>query len=793
MKRLVLTIAIAGVALLFIAAAPKKKTNPSPAAGLGFDEIIFVERDQYLLDHHNTETLFQKGEINEEKFRGGSALRALNVNTGKVRTLIASDSGVVRDPELSYDARKVIFSMRPARDSFYHIYEINIDGTGLKQLTRAEGISDIDPLYLPDGRILFSSTREPKYCMCNRHIMCNLYRMEADGANITQLGHSTLFEGHSTMLPDGRVIYDRWEYVDRNFGDAQSLWTMNPDGTKHSIYYGNNMPSPGGVIDPRPIPGTDLVTAIFGSCHDRPWGALVILDRKQGVDGAESVMQMWPDSVMSLLNVHGLNNWDQFMKLKIFYEDPYPLSENKILVSRSIRRISEKPLEHKTGIYLIDRTNNSETLICEGTQSVFDPQPVVARTKPPVIPEMRGYADAYSLNNSATGYFYVQNVYEGTHMQGVEPGTVKYIRVVETPEKRTWTPAGWSGQGEQAPAVNWSSFEVKVILGETEVAADGSAYVEVPANKFVYFQLLDKDRKMVQTMRSGTVVLPGEVNGCIGCHEDRLMVPMPSGNMPLALQKKPVKMDNWRGISPHSFGYTRDVQPIFDAHCMSCHDFDPANRRKLVLSGDHNPFFNASYVNLYVQRKVKLIGGGPAEFQAPRSWGSHASKLTAVVDDAHPKHPKVNLSQADREMLYAWMDINGVYYPVYESAYPNNMAGRSPLTNQEANRLSRLTGVNLWALNGHGRGMTAQVSFERPAVSPILDSLLKPGHEEQYAEALALIALGGERLKQIPRADMEGFVPCEIHQEMLRKYALRLEEERAMNEAIRSGEKRYDR
>jgi tricorn protease-like protein len=145
---------------------------------------------------------------------------------------VESKTGVVRDPELSFDGQKVIFSMRKSKDDSYSLYEINIDGTGLKQLTFAPGVSDIDPLYLPDGGIVFSSTRQPKYCMCNRHIMANLYRMNADGSNITQIGVSTLFEGHASLMNDGRILYDRWEYVDRNFGDAQGLWTVNPDGTK---------------------------------------------------------------------------------------------------------------------------------------------------------------------------------------------------------------------------------------------------------------------------------------------------------------------------------------------------------------------------------------------------------------------------------------------------------------------------------------------------------------------------------------------------------------------------------
>ena len=248
-------------------------------------QILYVERHQYASDHHNTATIFQYGEINQNSFSQGGAIKIYDVDSGKTRTLINTDTGNLRDPEISFDGKRVIFSMRMNKEDDYHIYEIGIDGSNLKQLTSAKGVSDIDPLYLPDGGIVFTSTRQPKYCMCNRHIMGNLFRMESDGANITQIGVSTLFEGHSTMLNDGRILYDRWEYVDRNFGDAQGLWTVNPDGTKHSIYYGNNTASPGAVIDGRQIPGTDLVLCSFSSCHDRPWGSLAIIDRKKGVDG----------------------------------------------------------------------------------------------------------------------------------------------------------------------------------------------------------------------------------------------------------------------------------------------------------------------------------------------------------------------------------------------------------------------------------------------------------------------------------------------------------------------------
>ena len=246
--------------------------------------FVFVVRQQYRPDHHNTATFFPAaaGEYNNGEFTPGGALKVIDfARGGEVRTLLETATGVIRDPEVHFDGCRIVFSMRNDRSDSYHLYEIRSDGSGLRQLTFAPDVDDLDPLYLPDDGIVFSSTREPKYCMCNRHIMANLYRMGADGANIHQIGKSTLFEGHSSLTADGRILYDRWEYIDRNFGDAQSLWTVNPDGTNHALYWGNNTASPGAVLDGRVIPGTEQAICTFSSCHDRPWGALAIIDRRR--------------------------------------------------------------------------------------------------------------------------------------------------------------------------------------------------------------------------------------------------------------------------------------------------------------------------------------------------------------------------------------------------------------------------------------------------------------------------------------------------------------------------------
>ena len=371
--------------------------------------ILFVVRHQYRRDHHNSATMFQTGEINTASFQGGGALKTLDPVTCRVATLLELPEGIVRDPDVHFDGRRILVSLRRNREDDYHVYELDADGANLRQITFGAGISDIDPIYLPNDRILFTSTREPKYCMCNRHIMGNLFTVNADGSNLDQIGHGTLHEGHAALLPDGRVIYDRWEYVDRNFGDAQGVWVTNPDGTNHAIYWGNNTNSPGAVLDTRSVPGTEWFLATFSSCHDRPWGALALVDRRLGLDGREPVLQTWPPDAIDLV---GQGNYDTFVRLPVKYEDPYPLSDTTFLCARMTG------LGEEMGLFLIDRFGN-EVLLHVEEPGCFDPMPLAARPRPPVIPSR------IDLTQNE-GRFYVENVYIGTGMDG-EIGCARLI------------------------------------------------------------------------------------------------------------------------------------------------------------------------------------------------------------------------------------------------------------------------------------------------------------------------------------------------------------------------------
>lgn len=735
--------------------------------------VLFVVRPQYAPDHHNSETMFQTGEINTARFRGGGALKILELtdpSQPRVRTLVEVPEGIVRDPEVHFDGRKVLFALRRNRQDDYHLFEMSLEGGQPVQLTFGSGTSDIDPVYLPSGEIVFTSTRQPKYCMCNRHIMGNLFKMEADGANIQQIGHSTLHEGHAALLPDGRILYDRWEYVDRNFGNAQGLWTVRPDGTQPAVWYGNSTESPGAVLDGRPVPDTPWIVATLSSCHDRPWGALALLDHRHGLDHKPAVLRTWPAEAIHLVD---RGNYDTFTQVQPKYEDPYPLSSKYFLASRMTGE------GERMGIYLLDTFGNEILVHVEGP-GCYDPMPVAPRPRPPQIP-------ARCHLGETEGAFLVVDVYRGTGMEQIPRGTVQRLRVVESPEKRFWTHPAWDGgTGQQAPGMAWDDFNNKRILGTVPVEADGSAYFTVPADRFVYFQLLDAEGRMVQSMRSGTLVRPGETAACVGCHEHRHTAaprPTPAG-MPLAARHSPRPLEPWHGPA-RLFDYLHEVQPVFDRHCVRCHDFGQPAGKTLNLARDELLIFNTSYVELRSKRLVRVVGAGPAPVLPPRSWGSFVSPLAKVVLYGHkdPQHDRdLHLTAEDVDRVLTWIDINAPYYPDYASAYRDHLYGRCPLNPQQLDRLGRLTGVDFTK-----RKALHWANFTRPELSPCLDRLSL--HDPRRQEALAILRQGAELLQRQPAARLVS--PPELAQQ--RKYDALRQRQAAARQAILRGEKFYER
>jgi hypothetical protein len=182
------------------------------------------------------------------------------------------------------------------------------------------------------------------------------------------------------------------------------------------------------------------------------------------------------------------------------------------------------------------------------------------------------------------------------------------------------------------------------------------------------------------------------------------------------------------------------------------------------------------------------VGAGPADILPAYSWGSTRSRL---VEFLGPEHYDVRLEAAEFDRIVTWIDLNAPYYPTYASAYPDNLAGRSPLNDSELARLETLTGVKLRSQASFSSNAGPQVSFDRPERSPCLAALgaESPG----YVEALALITQGQQRLAQRPEADQAGFVASEMDQWREANYLARREAEERNRAALRAGQKVYDR
>lgn len=771
--------------------------------------IVCVLRAQYPVDHHNTANIFQRGEINQNSWhklaKDGSRLLKIDFDAKgnpSQTILLELPKGIIRDLEASYDASHILFSMRKSFEDSYHIYEMDLKSRKIKQLTRLAEVSDIDPIYLPDGDIAFASTRAAKYCGCNRHIMCNLYKMSPEGANITQIGNSIEFEGTPSITRDGKILYTRWEYVDRNFSGAQGLWTCNPDGTRHALYWGQETKNP--ALNGIQIPNSNKVVAILSSCHDIAWGALAIIDKNIGVEGEKSVVKIFPESARKLIDKPGDKYADSMKAVKIKYEDPEPISEKFILSSR---QASEK--SQTMNLYLTDIESGTDVLVGKSTEGMglFDAKLLARRTPPMTAAPQRSY------DTSEKALAYVSDVYEGTHLKGVKRGDIKYLRIVENPPKLYWSGGYWENEGSQAPAMNYDDYDDKIILGTVPVESDGSAYFEVPAEKFIYLQALDANGDMLQTMRSGMSILPGEIASCAGCHESRAAPPPASLRHSLALKRKPSKIKPTpAGATGSEFSYIKNIQPILDKHCVKCHDFGGKGSEKIVLCGDRGLVFNQSYLQLHSKKAISAIGAGPDAVVEANTWGAKHSKIVRMIRNGHSG---VKMPENEFAVLRAWIDLNAPYYSTEDSAYPQNPSGRSPLAFAEIQRIFELAApeaekigyskkeileqkapFGVWKNNVIKNRIAARlyrfeiVSFDRPEMSPIFKAI--PKGTSAYGEALEIIRQGARRLDSKPRADMESFASSEDAKTKNKRAAALRRLEESARKAIENGEKFFD-
>ena len=538
---------------------------------------------------------------------------------GKVRRLMpqAPLHGSFWRPDLSFDGRRVLFCFKPHNEKSFHIYEINLDGTGLRQLT--SGIfDDFDPVYLPDGKhYAFSSTRGHTYVRCMPPTNAfNLMRGALDGGDLYFISANNEPDYLPSVMNDGRLIYTRWEYTDKPLWRCQSLWTVNPDGTQPNTFWGNQSVWPDLLKDARAIPGSRRVMFTGSAHHNWFSGCIGIVDPDKGANFPNGLTKVtaelaWPESGNGPTDPVESPDYQAYGKYDA-YQTPYPLSERDFLVSA--RR------DGKFVLYLMDTDGNRE-LIYEGINHIFHAQPLRSRPAPPALPDRVKWPTMAERLNPEGGTIYSANVYQGAPAELL--GKAKYLRVLHI-EQKTYTYWNHRPALSTGPVVSLvQSDGVKRILGTVPIQPDGSCWFKVPTGVALHFQLLDEQHRALQTMRSFANVMPGESRGCLGCHEQHSRAPQPGKgpasavkSVPDTITPVPWAYDTGFTVAPDgcatlelafeaglrkasqavpervahterfgtAIGYLKDVQPVLDRYCGKCHQGDGEGRKTFDLT-----------------------------------------------------------------------------------------------------------------------------------------------------------------------------------------------------------------
>lgn len=708
---------------------PCEMIKPFNAETLDFDEIIFVKRKPYSSDHYYTDI---NNGTSADRFLPENGIYIVNTKTKKERAVVTAaqmpgGKGFIGKLTLSFDAKKVVFDFREDTKSGFRIWEVGTDGSGLRQVTfpaedEAEKIKrwgkpwhtdDVHPAYLPNGQIIFSSTR------CEHTVLCGgsaalvapvLHTMDADGSNIVQISKSLVSEFCPVVLEDGRVMYHRWEYIDKGARVCKTIWSMNPDGSRPQELYGVTDDTTTVYMYPQPIPGDKEHIVVVGSCHYPQGGCLgaVMLinlqkgSKMRGPDpDEEGFIKLDENYAVANITPHVFTErrtepgWhflkdgkyvhDRNGQSGHLYTHPFPISKTRFLVS-----YKSDPTDHYKNVadayelYMIDTEGNHYPIHKDPNLSLWHPTPLMARDTPAKVDSFRN--PEYAEKNEALCI--ATNVYAG--MKGVKPGEIKWIRINEAIPRYWDTGRRWS---KGASSSSWkAALWPRVQWGVVPVEEDGSAYFKVPASRNIFFQALDADFREVQRERTYVNYQPGEVRSCEGCHgkSNNAVVSVAKAKTPLALKRKPstpqaqpcdLKANGGDGLAGQVIHYPTDIQPIFDKNCIDCHGADKPEAG-LRLTAELTPFYNTSYEEL---ARKQLAGPILSEFTtfkrgdqgnyngatlSPKSLGAAKSVLMSVLTDpSHPRnkdesHTKL-LKKMDLMKLARWVDSNYQFYGSY--------------------------------------------------------------------------------------------------------------------------------
>jgi len=686
---------------------------------LGTGEIVFIKRFPYTANHYYTEYL-------NTQWKPGGGIFILSLKDGSVRQVAAKLAGGVYGRfDISFDAKRIVFDWKRSHGEGYRIYEVNVDGSGLRQVLAApkneaelvaryrldyhNGTVDMHPCYLPDGGIAFVSTR------CQTSTLCHggdaftttvLYRMDADGGNLRQLSFGALSEFTPTVLSDGRIMYARWEYVDKGAVAVKCIWAMRPDGTDSTEIYGNDIDFPTTMIQARPIPGVPNNYVLLGCphCPQNALGTILRIDMNKPIRTEEPITYLTPE--VKILAEGGWHFRDPRSGRMVgdgggkgpLYRDPWPIDAERCLTAHKPRGAGSYA-PNGYGLYLLEAPGKVVPFYRDPKISCWQPVPLKARKRPPLLTST--HDPGLAERNLARCI--VTDVYHG--LEDVERGSIRHIRILEQ-VARPWKARRFgrlkADEYDQQHAVvsKDTALGLKVQHGIVPVEEDGSAHFLVPANANIFLQVLDANYLAVQTERTFVNYMPGETRSCIGCHET-------PGDAPPSAPRRAVlalaRQASLPGPQPgertgrRPLHYPTDVQPVLDRHCVECHN-EECKDGGLDLSGRLTTLFSASYENLLAERRngrkdrrdpglVPRTGEnhpktGNIAYLPAKALGSHNSLLVAMLAPDKVKlngdkarldrlaklvkaHKDIRLTREELLKISNWVDTNAQYYGSY--------------------------------------------------------------------------------------------------------------------------------
>lgn len=642
---------------------------------LDFDALLLIERS-------GGKVLPKNWQSNSSLRRTGhaNAIRILSPVTpdGTLTTLYEPEGGkCVTDLDLDFDAGKLMFSM-PGTNGRWQLHELDVPANleaGPVEVEQVREIATIpdndvenyDSCYGPDGTIYFTSTATQLGVPCVRggsHI-ANIYSLSPDRKRVERL---TVDQEHNwcpTMMNDGRVMYQRWEYTDMPHAFYRLMFAMNPDGTGQAAIYGSNSYWPNAMFYSRPVPGSaSQFVSIVGGHHDLAReGRLVLFDTSRGRFEADGVVQAVPGygKPVEPIILDGLTRGRYPRSLH-----PYPLSDKYFLVASVPRAGAAR------GIYLVDVFDNFLLLCAVKGREMMEPVPLRRTPRPPLVPSR-------VIEGSKDATIVMSDVYTGLGLAGIPRGTVKQLRISSYD-------FAMRGMGGQVDRVGLDGpWDVRVIVGTVPVEPDGSAHFTAPAMVPLAVQPLDAEGKALQYMRSWLTCRPGEALSCVGCHETPGTAP--PQQFAAAMRRAPSRIEPWYGPM-RGFSFNREVQPVLDRLCIGCHN--AATERKgrdgkaiadLTLRPDVHPqsarenyvkaaHFPPAYLTLKQYVRNATIESD-AHMLTPCDYHADQTDLVRLLMKGHHG---VELDGEAWDRIITWIDMNA---PAHGSWQDVVGAGRS--------------------------------------------------------------------------------------------------------------------